>query len=145
MFNPNRDQVRLFFVDAWHKFNTVQALTPAEKIVVQWVIEHPEYHAVLQDKDTALLKDYPPEQGETNPFLHLSMHLSLEEQLSIDQPPGIRAIYETLIGQYGDKHRAAHAVFDCLAEQLWQKQRNGQAFDNQRYLDCLKSKPQKKP
>lgn len=139
MFNPTRDQARLFFIEAWHKHRSGLVLTPAETIAVQWVSVHPEYHALLEDREKALTMDYSPEAGQTNPFLHLSMHLAVTEQLSIDQPPGIRNAFRQLCLTVQDEHEAAHHVFDCLAEQIWQQQRNGLPFDNARYLGCVRS------
>lgn len=139
MFNPSRDQARLFFIDAWDKHRNQQVLTPAETIAVDWIGQHPEFHALLQDRDKALAADYSPEVGQMNPFLHLSMHLAVSEQLSIDQPPGIRAAFEQLCREKDDVHEAMHHVFECLAEQIWQQQRNGLPFDNARYVDCVRS------
>ena len=104
------------------------------------VMLHPEYHAVLEDRERYLDRDWKPEGGETNPFLHLSMHLAIGEQLSIDQPPGIRAAVQRLARKLDSEHEARHAVMDCLAEVIWQAQRNGVAFDNAAYLACLERK-----
>jgi hypothetical protein len=98
---------------------------------------HPEYHALLE-ADDALTHEWTPEQGETNPFLHLSLHLAIEEQLSIDQPPGIRAGFETLQARRGDRHEALHAVLDCLGEMVWRSQRERQPPDGAAYLDCIR-------
>lgn len=137
MFNPSRDQARLFFIDAWQKHKDGQVLTPAETIAMGWMAQHPEFHAMLSDRERALAADFSPEAGQTNPFLHLSMHLAVSEQLSIDQPPGIRAAFMQLARKLDDEHAAAHHVFECLAEQIWQQQRNGLPFDNGRYLKCV--------
>jgi hypothetical protein len=142
MFNPTRDQSRQFLFDLWDKHLAHAPLTPLESIAVSIVIEHPEYHAVLGDRDRYLDRDWQPEGGETNPFLHLMMHLAIEEQVSIDQPPGIRAAIEALAQRHGSMHDARHDVMDCLAEMIWQAQRNGSAFDNASYLDCLSRKQQ---
>lgn len=96
MFNPSRDEVRRFFTETWRKQRAGEILTPLEAIAADWIVEHPEYHAALADVDSASAEHYSPERGETNPFLHLSMHLAISEQLSIDQPPGIRAAHERL-------------------------------------------------
>jgi len=138
MFNPSRDQARLFFIEAWQKQTDGSVLTPAETIAVGWIGQHPEFHALLSDRDRALSADYSPEAGQTNPFLHLSMHLAVSEQLSIDHPPGIRAAFTHLAQKLDDEHQAAHHVFECLAEQIWQQQRNGLPFDNRRYLQCVR-------
>nr|MBF0683808.1 DUF1841 family protein [Pseudomonas sp.] len=89
MFNPSRDQVRQFFADTWRKHRQEEILSPLEAIALDWILEHPEYHGDLESGEAATA-DYTVEAGRTNPFLHLSMHLAIAEQLSIDQPPGIR-------------------------------------------------------
>ena len=140
MFNPTRDQSREFLFDLWDKHRAGTALTPLESIALAIVLEHPEYHAVLDDRERYLDRDWKPEGGETNPFLHLAMHLAIEEQVSIDQPPGIRAAVEALAHRHGSMHDARHDVMECLAEIIWQAQRNATGFDNAEYLDCLKRK-----
>src|SRR5688572_1720446 len=100
MFAPTREEVRRFLFDAWAKFKAQQSLTALEKVAVEVISGHPEYHAVLDKPDAFADKDYLPEFGETNPFLHISMHLSIAEQLSIDQPPGIRRFHEALSERY---------------------------------------------
>jgi hypothetical protein len=136
MFNPTRDQSRIFLFDLWEKHRAGAALTPLESLALSILIEHPEYHAVMDDRERYLDRDWKPEGGETNPFLHVAMHLAIEEQLSIDQPPGIRAAVEGLTARVGE-HGARHEVMECLAEAIWQAQRNGVPFDNASYLDCI--------
>ena len=138
MFNPSRDQARDFLFDVWAKSRADAALTGLESMALSVILEHPEYHAVLSDRERYLAQDWKPEGGETNPFLHLAMHLAIEEQLSIDQPPGIRAAVEDLARRRGSTHDARHDVMECLAEIIWQAQRHGTGFDNQAYLDCLR-------
>jgi hypothetical protein len=140
VFNPTRDQARLFLFDTWAKYRGQRPLTALEAMALDVLLLHPEYHAVLDDRERYLDRDWTPEGGETNPFLHLSMHLAIDEQLSIDQPPGIRNAHERLAQKLGSGHEARHAVMDCLAEMIWQAQRNGAAFDNAAYLDCLERK-----
>ena len=140
MFNPSRDQVRQFFFEVWTKYRAGQPLTGAEQPALDAVLAHPEYHAVLDRPDRFRERDYLPESGETNPFLHLSMHLAIAEQLSVDQPPGIRARFEHLLQQHGDAMAAQHAVMDCLAEMIWQVQRYNTAFDSSAYLRCIDHK-----
>ena len=137
MFNPSRDQARDFFFDVWAKSRAASPLTPLESIALAILLEHPEYHGVLADPERYREREWKPEGGETNPFLHLAMHLAIEEQLSIDQPPGIRAAVEALARRRDSEHEARHDVMDCLAEVIWNAQRYGAAFDNQAYLDCL--------
>jgi hypothetical protein len=140
MFNPSRDQARAFLFDLWEKHTAGHALTPLESIALAIVLEHPEYHAYLGDRERYLDRDWRPEGGETNPFLHLQMHLAIEEQISIDQPPGIRKAVEALARKHGSMHDARHDVMDCLGEVIWNAQRHGAAFDNAAYLDCLQRK-----
>jgi uncharacterized protein DUF1841 len=140
VFNPTRDQARDFLFEAWRKYREGMPLTPLEDIAAQLVVQHPEYHPVLEDRERYLERDWKPEGGETNPFLHLQMHLAIEEQLSIDQPPGIRAAVEALARRLDSLHAARHAVMECLAEMVWNAQRHGAAFDNAAYLDCIRGR-----
>ena len=137
LFNPTRDQVREFFIGLWAKSRAGEALAPLESMALAIAMEHPEYHGVLGDAERYREREWRPEGGETNPFLHLSMHLAIEEQLSIDQPPGIRDAVRRLEIRLGSAQDARHAVMDCLAEVVWQAQRNAAPFDNATYLDCL--------
>ena len=137
MFNPSRDQVRQFFFGVWAKYRAGQPLAGAEQPALDAILTHPEYHALLDQPERYLERDYQPESGETNPFLHLSMHLAISEQLSVDQPPGIRAHYQRLLARHGDAMPAQHAVMECLAEMIWQVQRYQTAFDSAAYLRCL--------
>ena len=140
MFNPTRDQAREFLFDLWEKHRAEAALTPLESVALAVILEHPEYQEMLSHRERHLERDWKPEGGETNPFLHMMMHLAIEEQASIDQPPGIRAAIEALARRHGSAHDARHHVMDCLAEMIWQAQRNGAAFDNAAYLACLERK-----
>ena len=137
MFAPTRSESRRFFVDAWAKYRAGQPLTDLERIVVGLVAMHPEHHAVVEAAERNIDRDWRPEAGETNPFLHLALHLAIAEQLSIDQPPGIRAHFERLRIAKGDEHAALHAVLDCLGEVIWSAQRNGTPPDAALYLACL--------
>ena len=140
MFNPSRAQARDFLFEVWEKHRAGTALTPLESIALSIVLEHPEYHAILGDRERYRERDWKPEGGETNPFLHVQMHLAIEEQLSIDQPPGIRAAVAALARSRGSMHEARHEVMECLAEAIWQAQRNGAPFDNASYLDCIEAR-----
>ena len=140
MFNPSREQVRQFFFDVWAKYRSGQVLAGAEQIALEAILAHPEYHTMFDNRERYLDRDYPPELGETNPFLHLSMHLSIAEQVSIDQPAGVRARYQQLLAQRGEVMQAQHEVMDCLAEMIWQAQRSGSAYDPLAYLQCLDAK-----
>jgi len=137
MFDPTRDEARRFFVDSWAKFRGSLPLTDLEKIAAGLIALHPEYHAVLDDPERNLDRDFPPEAGTINPFLHLSLHLAVAEQISVDQPPGVRAHFERLRTARGDEHDALHALAECLGEMIWQAQRNRTAPDAAIYLACL--------
>ena len=137
MFNPSRDEVRQFFCTTWQKQRGGSILTPLETIAADWINEHPEYHDALADTEEASERDYTPEAGQTNPFLHLSMHLAISEQVSIDQPPGIRAAYETLTRRLDSPHEAQHRIMECLGETLWEAQRTGQPPDSDAYLQRI--------
>jgi len=137
MFAPSRDEARRFLVDAWRKYGAGEPLSALEQTAAQLVAMHPEYHAVLEAPERHLDRDYLPEQGDVNPFLHLSLHLAVAEQLAIDQPPGIAAHFARLRDARGDAHAALHAVIECLGEVIWQAQRTGTSPDAAAYLACL--------
>jgi hypothetical protein len=140
MFNPSRDQSRHFLFESWRKFKAGEPLTGLEAIAVEHIRAHPEYQPVLDSPERYLARQYPPESGETNPFLHLMLHVSLSEQLSIDQPAGIRSRFERLATRLGDIHDAQHQTLDCLAEMIWRAQRDGTIPDGAAYLDCIMEK-----
>jgi len=138
MFNPSREQVRQFFFDAWRKYRNREVLTGLDDIAAGIILLHPEYHLVLDDHERYQDREYRPEAGDTSPFLHLSMHLAIEEQLSIDQPPGIKAEFARIAAKRGDRHAACHAIMECLQETMWRAQRDGAPPDAEAYLECLR-------
>ncbi|MEO8805968.1 MAG: DUF1841 family protein [Burkholderiaceae bacterium] len=138
MFNPSQNDVRRFFCEAWRKHGSALPLTPIEAQAADWINEHPEYHADLADLDAALAAVFDVEAGRTNPFLHLSMHLSITEQVGIDQPRGIKQAFELLRHRLGSAHAAQHEVMECLGEMIWASQRSGLPPDGQAYLDCVR-------
>ena len=102
MFNPTRDQARLFFLNSWKKYHKEEPLSEAESLALQWMTKHPEYFEVFDaEPESILAADFSVEAGQSNPFLHLSMHLAVAEQVSIDQPPGIRAAFAKLCEKMG--------------------------------------------
>jgi len=137
MFNPTREQVREFFIEAWRKYQAREVLTALETIVAGIVLEHPEYHSLLSSPD-AMTRAFLPEDGQINPFLHMSLHLAIEEQLSIDQPPGIRVAFEALCGLRGDRHNAMHDVLDCLGEAMFKALRDKGSPDGTAYLNSIR-------
>ena len=138
MFNPSREQARRFLFDAWRKFGAGEALSGLEQVAVEVIGDHPEYQGLLESPERNLDRDFTPDGGAMNPFLHLSLHLAIREQLSIDQPPGIRAEHDRLRAELGSAHEATHAVLECLGEALWQAQRLGTGPDAALYLDCIR-------
>jgi hypothetical protein len=140
MFNPSRDQVRQFFFDTWAKYQAGQPLAGAEVPALDVILAHPEYHPILDDPERYRERDYSPELGETNPFMHFSMHLAIAEQVSIDQPAGLRGRYQKMVEHCGDAMQAQHHVMDCLAEMIWQSQRSGTQYDAASYLACIDNK-----
>ncbi|MBS1144162.1 MAG: hypothetical protein H6R14_1568 [Proteobacteria bacterium] len=139
MFNPSREQVRLFFCDAWKKHVERLPLAGAEVAAADIAARHPEYKALLENPKAAVEQEWTPEGGAMNPFLHLSLHLAIHEQVSIDQPPGIRMAFEQLRARM-DPHEAEHILLDCLGETIWRAQREGKPMDAYAYVDAVKRK-----
>lgn len=137
IFGNDRNQLRRFYIDSWNKQQAGEPLEPMETMVANVVGQHPEYHALLADPDTALANDFPPEQGEGNPFLHMGMHIAIQEQLTTDRPHGIMASYQTLKMRLGDPHQVEHQIIECLGQSLWEAQRSGTAPDERAYLECI--------
>jgi len=137
MFTPSRDEVRRYFCDVWRKYRERQALSGLEATALEVISAHPEYHALLERPEDALGREWSPEGGEMNPFLHLSLHLAIEEQLSIDQPRGVRARYDALFGKSASAHEAKHVLLECLGETIWRAQRKDAPPDEGFYLECL--------
>ena len=134
MFNPSRDEVREMFFGAWRKYLEGVPLAGMEAAALDVILLHPEYHAVLDAPGRYRERDYT---DEANPFLHMSLHLALEEQLSIDQPAGIAHCFRVLLSNFHDRHEALHQGLECLAETLWRAQRDGTPPDAAAYLSCL--------
>jgi hypothetical protein len=137
MYNPSQDDVRRFFCQVYAKQQAQTLIDALEVLAGEWVAEHPKYHAVLTDEASALTQQFTGENGQSNPFLHLSMHLSISEQCSIDQPRGIRQAVELLASKRNSLHDAHHEVMECLGTMLWESQRSGQAPDGQAYIDAV--------
>jgi len=137
MFTPSQADVRRFFCSVYAKARSGQALEAIEIIASQWMNEHPEYHADFADVEAALTRMYDLEDGKANPFLHLSMHLSISEQCSIDQPRGIRQAVELLTAKRDSLHDAHHEAMDCLGQMVWESQRAGRPPDGQAYIACV--------
>ena len=138
MFAPSQNDVRRFFCATHAKRRDGAPLTPMEALAADWIAEHPEYHAELDDVNAALAAVYDVETGRTNPFLHLSMHLTITEQVAIDQPRGIKQAFELLAAKRGSAHEAHHEVMECLGEMIWASQKSGLPPDGERYLECVR-------
>ncbi|WP_119154618.1 DUF1841 family protein [Caldimonas tepidiphila] len=138
MFAPTQHDVRRFFCEASRKISAREPLTPLEALAAQWIDQHPEYREDLADAEAAVAASYTVEEGRTNPFLHLSMHLSISEQVSIDQPRGIKQAFELLAAKRGSAHDAHHEMMECLGEMIWASQRSGLPPDGQAYIDCVR-------
>jgi hypothetical protein len=137
MFTPSRTNVRQFFCAVYAKSLAGTPLDAMETIVSQWIDEHPEYHADFADAEAAVDKMYEVKDGQTNPFLHLSMHLTISEQCSIDQPRGIRQAVELLTARRNSLHAAHHETMECLGQMVWESQRAGRPPDGAVYIDCV--------
>ena len=137
MFNPTQEEVRRFFCDVYAKSRQGRPMEALEIIASRWIDEHPEYHADLADADAAVARVYDGKDGRENPFLHLSMHLSISEQCSIDQPRGIRQAVELLSARRDSLHDAHHEAMDCLGQMMWESQGAGKPPDGAAYIDCV--------
>lgn len=140
MFNPSQQDVRRFFCETYRKFHAKEILTPLEAIASDWINQHAEYSEVLSDLDTALHANYSMEQGNSNPFLHLSMHLSIAEQIAVDQPRGVRAAFDILTNKRNSQHEAHHEIMECLGTMIWNSQRSGLPPDGDAYIEALRKR-----
>lgn len=135
IFGQDRGELRRMYADAWQKQLEKQPMSALEAQIAAVIVDHPEYHdAVSQDLD----KDYTVEGAETNPFLHMGLHLGIREQVATNRPAGIRSEFERLAAQTGDVHTAEHRMIDCLAEALWEAQRSQRPPDEAQYLENLR-------
>jgi len=139
MFTPSSNDVRRFFCEAYRKHKSGAVLTPMDAIAADWIRHHPEYAEALTDADAAVARDYSVEGGQANPFLHLSMHLSIAEQVSIDQPRGIKAAHDALVRKLGP-HEAHHEIMECLGQMIWTSQKNGVPPDSAAYVECVRKR-----
>jgi len=140
VFNPSQEDVRRFFCEVFRKQRASEILTPLEAIAAGWVAQHPEYEALLSDPEKALAAEYSAERGDSNPFLHLSMHLSIAEQISIDQPHGVRSAFIALTKKLDSEHEAHHQIMESLGEMIWNAQRSGMPPDGGAYIAALHRK-----
>ncbi len=132
----SRDEMRQVYLDVWQKMQQKMLLEPMEALIADVIEAHPEYHSLLEADAEIRQQDFTPDQGQTNPFLHMGMHIALREQAGTDRPPGIKVVYQKLVSAKG-QHEAEHTMMECLGQALWNAQRNNQAPDEAGYLDCL--------
>lgn len=133
----SRDEVRQIYLNVWAKMQARTLLEPMEAVIADVIELHPEYHQLLEQDADIKEQDFTPEQGQTNPFLHMGMHIALREQASADRPPGIQSIHQKLCAEKG-QNDAEHAMMECLGQALWNAQRNNQPPDEANYFECLK-------
>ena len=126
------------YLDAWKKHQASELMQPLESMIAEVVALHPEYHALLEKGEDALHKDFMPELGEANPFMHMGMHIAIREQLATDRPPGIVTAHKKLLLRFQDAHEVEHHIMECLGQSLWEAQRNNTAPDESLYLACVK-------
>ena len=132
--NQSRDQLRRVYIEAWRKRREGLPIEPLEAQVADVIALHPEYHAALERGDDALDRDYTPESGQSNPFLHMGLHLAVRDQIATDRPAGIRKAFQTVAAHLGSEHEAEHRIIECLAEAMWEAQRSGRPPDEAAYL-----------
>jgi len=135
----DRDSGRTFFLEVWAKYKRQAPLESLEKMVLDVILQHPEYHEILaQDEKEIATMEFLPEAGMTNPFLHMGMHIAILEQVSSNRPSGITALYQQLLLKYPSAHELEHSMMECLGESLWQAQRNNTLPDESQYLEQVK-------
>lgn len=138
MFGTDRTALRRFYAESWRKARAHEPLEALEQQIASVISEHPEYHSWLEADEEALAHDFAPESGESNPFLHMGMHLALREQLATGRPAGIRELWPLLLKKVGDAHEVEHRMMECLGQALWEAQRNNRMPDEAAYLECLR-------
>ncbi len=139
MFGNDRTQMRQMFIDSWSKAQSGQPLSALERQIVAVIRQHPEYQALLKDPQAILDRDFSPDGGETNPFLHMGMHIGIQEQIATNRPAGISDLHRQLSLRSGDPHQAEHQIMECLGLTLWEAQRAGRDPDEQKYLECIRN------
>jgi len=138
MLVQDRQTARQFFVETWRKYRSRAVLEPLEDLVAQVILWHPEYHSLLEKGEDIVHCPYLPEMEESNPFLHMGLHIAVREQLLTDRPPGIMSIHRGLLRRFDDPHELEHRMMECLAEALWAAQQKNELPNEQVYLECLR-------
>ena len=144
MFGQDRNQLRQMYLDVWAKHKNAELMQPLEALIAEVITWHPEYHALLEQGEDTLHKDFLPEQGQSNPFMHMGMHIAIREQLNTDRPAGIVLAHKKLLLRLQDAHQADHQIMECLGQSLWDAQRNNTAPDESQYLLCVQKLANKK-
>jgi len=137
MFGQDRNQLRQMYIDAWRKHQAGEVMQPLELMIAEIVTMHPEYHDMLNAGDDSLDKDFLPETGESNPFMHMGMHIAIREQISTDRPQGIVTAHKILLLRLQDPHEVEHQIMECLGRMLWESQQNNAVPDEIDYLHCI--------
>jgi len=138
MFGTDRTALRRFYAESWRKARANEPLETLEQQIATVISEHPEYQRYFESTDESLDRDFSPESSESNPFLHMGMHLALREQLATGRPVGIRELWPRLLKKIGDAHEVEHRMMECLAQALWEAQRSNRMPDEASYLECLR-------
>lgn len=136
IFGSDRSELRQMYADAWQKARESLPMSPLEMQIARVIEEHPEYHGVIEGDD--LQVEFAPESGQSNPYLHMGLHLAIRDQVATDRPPGIRRLFTNVAAKVGDNHATEHKLLECLAETLWQAQRDNKAPDEQEYLERVR-------
>jgi hypothetical protein len=139
IYSNDRNKIRQQFYTVWDKANQGIALEPLEAIIADVIQDHPEYHPLLKNPEATIDTEFYPEHGQSNPFLHMGMHISLREQVATDRPAGIRALTQKMILKYRDSHEMEHRMMEPLGKVLWESQQNNTLPDEQEYLEALKT------
>ncbi|QBQ54988.1 DUF1841 family protein [Nitrosococcus wardiae] len=137
MYSQDRQQMRQIFLAVREKQRAQEPLSPLEAIIGQVIDQHPEYYPLL-DRKESLEQEFSGQNGQENPFLHMALHISIQEQINVDRPPGIRGIYQTLASRFPDLHQTEHRMMECLAQTLWDAQDTGRPPSEEAYLGCLR-------
>jgi len=138
MFGTDRTALRRFYVESWRKARNNEPMEVLEQQIATVISEHPEYQSLFEQADERLDRDFAPENGDSNPFLHMGMHLALREQLATGRPTGIRELWPLLMKKFGDTHKVEHHMMECLGQALWEAQRHNRMPDEAAYLECLR-------
>lgn len=138
LFGQNRDELRRFYLEAWRKYRQGEPLQPLEAMIAEVVALHPEYHPLLENEENAIGQEFSAESGQSNPFMHMGMHIGLREQITTDRPAGIKTVHAALVKKIGDLHETEHLMMECLGQAMWEAQRSGMPPNEDNYLECLR-------